>query len=197
MKVNKLNAAFEGFTSTEVTSEVLKAGEHEVRLMSFAAIHSKVHSNGEVKDKEYDYTDVTAQLYCVFGSTNNTGAIAHRFNLEAFKKYDDLETEVKERDDIVCSNEGWALKLDKNGENPERIADKAKTIGAHNILSQAMNAMGLPAGSGINDLATVRDEKKTFRISVVKKEYNDKEYFEVKRVMPVKVGADVGAEAFE
>jgi hypothetical protein len=179
-ELSKLNAAFDNFESEETSSEVLKAGQHACRLISWAGIHSMMDNKGNIKNKVTEYEDVTPQVYCVFGSTENKGAIAHRFQLEGYLHYDELSDKERESGKYTCSTEGYAL-IEKKGKF-FRVQDEDNTASARRILSQAMAGMGIPAGSGLNALDDVCEDKLEFNVIVKEKSYDGKTYQEVSAI---------------
>ena len=186
--------AMGNFKSEDVSSAVLPAGRHAVKLVSWAIIHSMANNDGSPKqDKTTEYADVTPQVYTVFGSTENKGAIAHRFQLEGYKHYDDLTVKQKESGKFTCSEDGYAM-VEKNGQF-FRVVDEENTAAAHRILSQAMKGMNIPVGSGIDALDDVVEDARVFDVVVKEKEYEGRVRFEVSAVKPVAATVDIAAEA--
>lgn len=189
----------QNFVSQEVSSPVLEAGEHAVRLINAAVIHSKIDNKGNPKENadQHDYDDVTTQLYCEFGSVENKGAIAHRFNMEGFARYDDLTSEEKEsgKFEVSAGPEPYALQTNKDG-SVTRVPSEKNTEAAQRILSQAFKTMGLPAGSTLDDLQTVIDEKREFIAVVREREYNGKVKPELHYLKEMPVEAPVTDDSF-
>lgn len=193
-ELNKLADAFGAFESTEVSSDVLKAGQHACRLISWTGIHSAMDSKGNPKAKETEYEDVTPQVLCVFGSTENKGAIAHRFQLEGYRHYDTLTQKEQESGKFTCSTEGYAL-VEKKGKL-YRIIDEDNTNAARRIMSQAMAGMGIAPGNGLTALDEVKDEKREFTVVVKETTYNGKTRYEVANIKKkAAVAIIVGEEA--
>jgi len=183
------------FTSEEVKSPILEKGKHKIRLVNFSIIHSGITNLGEIKERVTEYEDVTTQVYAEFGSTEGKGAIAHRFQIEGFKAYNKLTPDELESGKFEPSDEGYAL-VEKNGKK-YRMPDEENTAAAIRILSQAFKAMGLPAGSTLEDMQTVIDERREFYGIVRMRTWENKEYPELHYLQAIKTEVPIDDEAFD
>jgi len=197
-KVKNYAEIAQNFQSVETAGQILDKGKHKVRLVNAVVLHSGITKNGEPKENyDNDYSDVTTQLYVELGSTSDEGAIAHRFNLEGFLKYESLTPSEKESGKFQPSEgpTAYALKKDRSG-NLVRVHDEENTMAAHRILSQAFKAMGLPAGSTIDDLEDVIEDRREFIADVGVETWDGKERSVLKNLLPAMKEAPV-TESFD
>lgn len=172
-EIKDIKKAAASFVSEEVSSQVLPAGEHRCVLLKAYVIHSMMDNKGNPKEnKTTEYQDVTTQVYTEFGSTENKGAIANRYNIEGFLAYDKLSDEEKESGKFTCSEDGYAM-IEKNGKF-YRVNSEENTAAAHRILSDAFKAMGIPVGSGLEAMDDVIAEKREVIVVVKDNDYNGK-----------------------
>jgi len=156
-KIKDMKKVAASFVSEEVTSKVLKAGEHVCNVIKAYILHSMMNNDGSVKDKTTEYDDVTTQMYVEFGSTTGQGAIANRYQLEGFVHYKKLTNAEKESGKFTCSDDGYAM-IEKD-DKFYRINSEENTAAAHRILSQAFKALDLPVGSDLDSIQTAIDNK--------------------------------------
>lgn len=172
-KIKDMKAVASSFVSEEISSQVLPKGEYRCNLVKAYIIHSMMDNKGNPKEnRTTEYDDVTTQLYVEFGSTENKGAIANRYNLEGFVSYEKLSDEEKESGKFTCSEDGYAM-IEKN-DKFYRVNSEENTAAAHRILSQAFKAMNLPVGSDINSLDKAIEDKIEFTVVVKDNEHNNK-----------------------
>ena len=153
--------------------------DHPVRLVRAELTDSRTQFDGTEKENLPDYVDATEQLACVFVSAEGKGSIVHRFNGTGFTKYDELTAEQKKSDKII-NIDGYACV--KKGEDYVRIQSEERTKACQNILNNVFDAFQIPAGSGMESLNDVIEERRVALITITKDEYQGKEQYRVARL---------------
>lgn len=186
--MSKANA-FDAFTSVEVKSRVFGKGTHEAYLSTVSFSDSFTASDGSEKNISHEWTKPTPQVI-VFFKNDSGNAIMRRYNMLGYDKRDDLTDKQWQSGKYTISEDGFVLKAG------ERIVNKEKTAACHRILSELFAAVGLPAGSGLNDLTDIVSDKPKVLITVEEGETtNGNKSFEVTKVKKFKVAVNVGDEA--
>lgn len=185
-----MTEAAKNFQSVETSSEVLPAGQHNVQIVGLAISHSFANYDGSLKDKTFEWETPTPLVMVTFA--DGSRAIVHRYHILGYKKYEDLTAKQKESGDYEPSEEGYALK------DGDRIVDEDNTAAAQRILSQVFSAVGLKAGSTLDDLDNlVKAREAECRITVEEAETPDgKKYLEVKSVKAIKAEAPITEDSF-
>ena len=175
---------FENFTSTATQVNLLKAGKNiPVKISRYVMTDSRHNFDGSDKDDLPEYEDATPQLAVVFVSTTGEGVITHRYNGQGFKKYSDLSAKDIQSGKFI-NIDGYACTKDRKG-TLVRIEDEEKTKSCHSILSGLFNSLGLPEGSGMEDLDRAVQNEYTLAIDIVSEDYEGKEQLRVKRTRKV------------
>lgn len=153
--------------------------DHPVRLVRAELTDSRTNFDGTEKENLPDYADATEQLACVFISEEGQGSIVHRYNGAGYVKFAELSEKQKQSGKFT-EIDGYACI--KKGQDFVRIEDEEKTKACANIMSQMFDAFGLEAGSGMEDLNTVIEERRVALITVSKEIWNEKEQYRVARL---------------
>ena len=124
----------------------LPVGTHLVKIANVIESDSFTQYNGAPKEKSYGWANPCPQLIVTLVSATRgvIGGITHRFNLEAYKKFDKL-TESQVKSGKFHDIRGYACVKDKKGDFL-RIIDDEGLRACDNILNQALYAFGIPEG---------------------------------------------------
>jgi hypothetical protein len=158
----------------------LPEGENEVRLVSYKPTDSFHNYDGTLKDVLPAYTNPCEQLALTFVSTKGAGGMTHRINMEGYPRYSELSDEEIKSGKFTDVN-GYACSVNKKSGKLERTPDKNRTAVCENILDQFFGAIGLPEGSGIDDLDIAIAEKTPLMVMVVNEPYEDKDQLRISR----------------
>lgn len=157
----------------------LGAGDHIVNLSRFEEVDSLHQYNGEKKENLPVWTNPTRQLALTMTSTENKGAITHRMNGEAWKKWMQLTDKERKSGEYDQVN-GWVITKNEEGKIV-RIHDEEKTKICQNMLAQALSAMGCEEGEDVEaELNRIIEEKVQFKITVSVEPWENPETGEVK-----------------
>jgi hypothetical protein len=189
---NAVAALLSNFQRVETSSNVFGEGKHLANVTSMHISNSFQQHDGQDKtfENEPEWKTPTLQVIVWFAKDNN--AILHKYNMGGFKKYDKLTDEEKEDEKYSCSEvSGYALL------NGDRIPDQKATADCHRIFSELFNAIGLPAGSDIDDLEEAIESRPEVMITVKEVETNKgNKTWEVTKVRKPVAKADIADEAF-
>ena len=190
-----MNGIFGGFKSEKPSFTQLPEGKQGLKLVAAILLNSFLNHDGTEKpaDKRKGWADSTPQLAITVIGVENKGGMTHRLNGLGYKSYDSL-TEKQLRSGKFENVEGYACQIDKD-KNLVRIIDDAKTEQCKNILNELFSAMGLPEGSGVEELKAAAATQTAFVATVVKDIYQDKENYKLTKYR--KVRAAVSADFSE
>lgn len=136
--MTEVKSAFSGFTAEKSSADVLRPGEHAVRLMWAKSTNSFTDHKGANAEKDREWADPTPQILVQFGS--DKGVFMHRFNMRGYRSFDDMNEKEIEKHSIVNSG-GYACKVDKDGDSL-RVKDATKTEACSNIINDFLFKIG-------------------------------------------------------
>lgn len=186
------------YKSKQPSSQLLKQGEHAVRLLSVTECTSfdqvKAGKVAGEKDDLPDWSDPTPQIAVVVG--NGDGALTHRFNEKGYLKFGDL-TEKEVRSGKYTDVKGYACIKDKKG-ILSRVEDTDKTSICTDMIDHFIWALGFGEDvDGDTAVDTAIAEKKLFTVKVVTEEWEGEEQFRIDRFMQLKAVKELVADDLE
>lgn len=171
--IESIQNAILGYVAKESTYQDLPEGNHNVQLVEWRPLHSRITWKGEEKDDLPDFQDPTPQLGVIF--RGEEGSIVHRFNIFGYKQWKDL-TDEQQADDkyekVIFRERAYACKTVKG--KLVRIQDEEKTAGAHAILDRFMAILNM-TGKAVSDLDEVVADGRQLQITVESDPYPGKE----------------------
>ena len=188
-KFKVMNGIFGGFKSEKPSFTQLPEGKLSLKLVAVILLNSFLNHDGTEKpaDKRKGWADSTPQLAITVISADPAikGGMTHRLNGLGYKTYDMLTKKQLESGKFQ-NIEGYACITDKDG-NIVRVVDEAKTEQCKNILNELFSALGLPEGSGVEELKAAAGVQAEFVATVVKDVYQDKENYKLTKYRKVRV----------
>jgi hypothetical protein len=187
--MSKVNV-FDSFVSVETKSRVFGEGTHEAALttVTFSDSFSNVDGSAKEYDTPPEWTKPTPQVITFF--KNGENAIMKRYQMLGYDKRQDLTDKQWESGKYTISEQGYVLL------KGERVVNKEKTASCHKILSELFAAVGLPAGSDLNDLVEAAEDEPMVKITVKEDvTTNGNKSFEVTKVRKHTVTVDIADEA--
>jgi hypothetical protein len=184
---------FKSFKVAKPEFQLLKEGEHVVRLLRVEVLNSFQQFNGATKDELPPWKNATPQLAItvVAAEEGKSGGMTHRINGCGYRKYDDLSAkEIKsgKYEDI----NGYACYKDED-DDVVREEDEERTQSCANIINQIANAMkikeGTPLLAGLEEAIA---DQTNFKVTVVNEPYDGKDQFRLTKFRAI---ATVAADA--
>jgi hypothetical protein len=179
------------YSSKQPSSQLLKEGEHDVRLISVIECTSfnqlKAMNIAGDKEKLPEWKNPTDQVAIMVG--NSEGAITHRINLQGWKRYAELtdkELASGKFEDI----KGFACEKTKKG--LMRIEDADRTATCERILDHFIWALGYPEGTNAQDCVdNAIAEKKIFGVVIVAETWEESDAEQLRITKFVKKESEV------
>ena len=131
----------------KVSSKVLEAGEHKVKVISMTeTTDQRADINSAIDEAKEGWKDATPQIAIVFGSTSGAGVFTHRYNLKGFKRF----SEMSEKEQKLCNVAGDA-EYAVSKKTGMRIEDAARTAKAWESVDRLAANAGLPVGTELQE----------------------------------------------
>jgi len=157
----------------------LGEGEHRVKLVKYMTSDSFTNYDGTMKKDLPGHNTPCPQLIISVVAVNNSGALVHRVNLGAYRKFNEL-TEKELKTGKFSDIDGFACIADKSGKL-QRIPDEEREQSCISILDQLFHALQLPEGSGLDDLDTAIAGKTEFVVNVVNEPYDGRDQMRISK----------------
>lgn len=161
----------------------LGEGEHRVKLVKYMTSDSFTNYDGTTKKDLPGHSTPCPQLIITVVAVNNSGALVHRVNLSAYRKFNEL-TEKELKSGKFSDIDGFACIADKSGKL-QRIPDEEREQSCISILDQLFHALQLPEGSGFDDLDTAIAGKTEFVVNVVNEPYDNRDQMRISKFKKV------------
>jgi hypothetical protein len=156
----------------------LATGANKVRLVSLKQTDSFHNYDGTMKENLPEYVNPCEQLAITVVSTEGKGGLTHRLNLEGYVPFSKLSAEEIESGLFIDVN-GYACAVNKKTKELQRIPDETNTATCVGIMDQLFAAIGMPEGSGIEDLDEAIADKKEFVVTVTNEPYEGKDQLRI------------------
>jgi hypothetical protein len=167
---------FNSFKVEKPAFELLKTGEHELRVTRLEIVNSFEKYNHQRKEKEFEWSDAVPQIAItvVAAEKGKTGGLTHRFNGLGYRRWDDPDvTEAEKKKAINLM--GYLCVTDKEGDVVRCISEK-RTQQCKNIMNQFAMAFGVKEGENLIDgIEAGIQEQRTFRAMVINDQYDGKD----------------------
>ena len=167
---------FEKFKVEKPEFQLLKTGEHQLRLTRVEFVNSFEKYNHQLKDKEFEWKDAVPQIAItvVAAEKGKSGGLTHRFNGLGYKRFDDDDITDKDRSKGI-NKAGYFCVEDSDGDIV-RVPSEKRTQQCKNILNQFALAMQIKEGENlIEGLNAAIAEQRTFTATVMNDPYNGKD----------------------
>lgn len=130
-------------------SQGLKVGTENVRAAKMSLTDSFSNFDGTPRPASQlpEWTDPTIQLAVTFASLEGHGVHTHRFNLQGFRRWNEL-TEEAQKDDAYVQVGDYACTVEDNDEIAREL-DETRSATAIGMLDQLFSALSLPIGSSV------------------------------------------------
>lgn len=168
----------ENYASKAPEFQKLDEGDHTVRLASYKATDSFHNYDGTLKENLPEYKNSTEQLAITVVAVGGRGGLTHRLNLDGYLRMSELsDKEIKSGKFVDI--DGYACAKDPKSGDIIRLTDETRTKTCEGIMDQFFAAIGLPVGSGIDELDQAIANKNEFVVKVTKEEYDGKDQYRI------------------
>jgi len=130
-------------------SQGLDVGTENVRVAKMSLTDSFSNFDGTPRPASQlpEWTDPTIQLAVTFASLEGHGVHTHRFNLQGFRRWDEL-TEEAQKDDAYVQLGDYACTIEDDDQIVREL-DETRSATAIGMLDQLFAALSLPIGSSV------------------------------------------------
>ena len=181
-----------GLIAKEPTGNLLKAGEHIVKLLEWKPTHSRLEWDGSEKKNLPEYDDPTPQLAVMIGNTE--GISFHRFNVFGFTQWPELTDDQQASEEyvkVIRNDKAYACKRNAKGKLV-RIKSPKKTKDAESMLDNFMAVVGM-TGKSVGELGLAVQGQTQFGAKIEDESYTSLQG-ELKTSTKITRWSSVGAE---
>lgn len=183
---------WDDFVTSKPEFNLLKVGEHLLRVIRVEKLNSFQQYNGKPKENLPDYANACPQMAVtvVTAEEGKSGGMTFRLNRVGFVKFDELSDKGKKEHEEI---DGWACYKDEDGDIVRRIAPE-RTKSCENIMNQFASALQIPEGTKFSEgIEGAIENQIVFRGTVVNEPYEGRDQLRLTRFRAVTV--EVPAEA--